>query len=67
MAEILFNLFSQTGNLPVMDGISLTISSFIFGYLSLDIILSFVKRINIAYLATLLGALIIIVAYFQYG
>ena len=67
MAEILFNLFSQTGNLPVMDGISLTISSFIFGYLSLDIILSFVKRINIAYLAMLLGALIIIVAYFQYG
>ena len=67
MAEILFNLFSQTGNLPVMDGISLTISSFIFGYLSLDIILSLVKRINIAYLAMLLGALIIIVAYFQYG
>ena len=67
MAEILFNIFSQTGNLPVMDGISLTISSFIFGYLSLDIILSFVKRINIAYLAMLLGALIIIVAYFQYG
>jgi undecaprenyl-diphosphatase len=63
-----FLLFSpQTGNLPVMDGISLTISSFIFGYLSLDIILSFVKRINIVYLATLLGALIIIVAYFQYG
>jgi undecaprenyl-diphosphatase len=67
MAEILFNLFSQTGNLPVMDGIFLTISSFIFGYLSLDIILYYVKRINIAYLAMLLGALIIIAAYFQYG
>jgi undecaprenyl-diphosphatase len=67
MVEILFNLFSQAGNLPVMDGISLTFSSFIFGYLSLDITLYFVKRINIAYLAMLLGALIIIVAYFQYG
>jgi undecaprenyl-diphosphatase len=67
MAEILFYFFSKTGNLPVIDGISLTISSFIFGYLSLDIILYFVKRINIAYLAMLLGALIMIAAYFQYG
>lgn len=67
MAEIVFYLGSQTGNLPTADGVSLAISSFFFGYLSLGTILHFVKRINIAYLAMLLGILIIIVAYLQYG
>jgi undecaprenyl-diphosphatase len=67
MAEILFYIFSPIGNLPFTDGISLVISSFIFGYLSLDFILYFVKRINIAYLTMLLGLLILIVAYLQYG
>lgn len=67
MAEIVFYLGSQTGNLPTMDGIYLAISSFVFGYLSLDIILRFVKRVNVAYLAMLLGVLIIIVALFKYG
>jgi len=67
MAEIVFYLGSQTRNLPTIDGLSLALSSFVFGYLSLDIILYFVKRVNVAYLAMLLGTLIIIVAYFQYG
>jgi len=66
MAEIVFYLASPAGNLPARDGLSLAFSSFAFGYLSLDIILYFVKRVNIAYLAFLLGALIIIAAYYQY-
>lgn len=67
MAEIVFYLGSQTGGLPVRDGIALMVSSFIFGYLSLDLILYFVKRINIAYLTILLGTLIIAMAYFQFA
>ena len=66
IAEIVFYLASPVGNLPTRDGLSLAISSFVFGYLSLDLILYFVRRVNIAYLAMLLGALIIIAAYFQY-
>jgi len=65
MAEIVFYIASPVGSLPTMDGLSIAISSFVFGYLSLDIILNFVKRVNIAYLAMLLGALIIIAAYYQ--
>jgi undecaprenyl-diphosphatase len=67
MAEIIFYLGSQVKNLPLTEGIELIISSFIFGYLSLDGILHFVKKVNLAYLTIMLGALIIIVAYLQYG
>jgi len=67
MAEIVFYLGSGLGDLPVIDGISLMLSSFVFGYLSLDAILHFIKRVNVAYLALLLGIIIISVAYLQYG
>jgi undecaprenyl-diphosphatase len=67
MAEVVFYLNSALDNLPVREGIALLISSFLFGYLFLDIILSLVRKINVAYLAIILGVIYIISAFFRVG
>jgi undecaprenyl pyrophosphate phosphatase UppP len=62
LAEILLS-YGSTGmnGLPVADGIILLLTSLGFGYLTLDVLLNVVKRVNIAYLVLALGILIIAV------
>ena len=67
VTEVVLNLGDITSNLPLADGIGLAAVSFVFGYLTLDAILRLVKKINLAYLTLILGALIIAVAYFNAG
>lgn len=67
VTEVVLNLGEMSGNLPLTDGIGLAAVSFVFGYLTLDAILRLVKKINLAYLTFILGALIIAVAYFNAG
>jgi len=45
---------------PVSDGVLLSLSSFIFGYITLDALLKIVKKVNMAYFAFALGLVIIL-------
>jgi undecaprenyl-diphosphatase len=67
---ILAELVLYVGGLssfPVWDGILLAVSSFIFGYLVLDVILRVVKKVNMAYVAFALGIIIIAVGLLGMG
>lgn len=67
---ILAELVLYAGGLssfPVYDGILLAVFSFIFGYLTLDIILRIVKKVNMAYVAFALGVIIIAVGLLRQG
>jgi hypothetical protein len=47
--------------LPVIDGVILSLTSLLAGYITLDVLLRFIQRINNAYVVFALGALIMIV------
>ncbi len=59
LAEMVFYISGSIASFPVVDGILLALSSFVFGYLALDIILKAVKKINLAYIVFLLGIIMI--------
>jgi undecaprenyl-diphosphatase len=60
VAEILFTYgFTGLSGLPVAEGITLLLASFIVGFLMLDSLLRIVQKINLAYVVLLLGAVII--------
>jgi undecaprenyl-diphosphatase len=59
LAELVFYISGEVTALPVSDGILLAISSFVFGYLTLNVLLKIVRRVNLAYLAFALGLIII--------
>ena len=67
-AEIILN-YGSVGlrGLPASQGFILFLTSLIVGYLTLDILLRVVKRINIAYVVFALGFLIIAVGVLGYG
>lgn len=58
-AELVFYVGGSLAAFSVVDGALLALSSFVFGYLALDIILKAVKKINLAYVAFVLGAVMI--------
>ncbi|MEM4348181.1 MAG: undecaprenyl-diphosphate phosphatase [Candidatus Anstonellaceae archaeon] len=60
-AEMLFLGFQDSSfvSLPISDGILLMSSSFIFGYLTIDILLKIAQRLNLALVAFSFGLLII--------
>ena len=62
LAEILLN-YGSAGmkGLPIYDGILLLLVSLIVGYLTLDILLKLVRKVNIAYVVLALGIIIIAV------
>jgi hypothetical protein len=63
MAELVLYVGSGSiGLLPLTDGLMLAVSSFFFGYITLDALLKLVKKFNVAYVALGLGLLIIAVA-----
>ena len=53
--------------LPVSNGVVLLLTSLFVGYLTLDILLKVIKRINIAYLVFVLGLIIITVGLIGVG
>jgi undecaprenyl-diphosphatase len=58
-AELLFYVTGSVASFPVADGALLALSSFVFGYLALDIILRLVKKVNLAYVVFVLGFVMI--------
>jgi len=58
LAEFVLYMGGELASFPVSDGILLAIFSFIFGYLTLGIILRIVKKVNMAYVALALGLII---------
>lgn len=67
LTEVVFYIGKAAGSLPFTDGIALSAASFVFGYLTLDIILRLVKKVNLSYVTIALGVLIIISAAFNAG
>ncbi|HTY52967.1 MAG TPA: undecaprenyl-diphosphate phosphatase [Methanomicrobiales archaeon] len=59
LAELIFYINGSLLALPVADGILLTAVSFLVGYVTIDLILKIVRRVNLAYLALALGLFII--------
>ena len=59
MAELVFYVGGAVKIFPVSDGILLALSSFFFGYITLDSLLRIVKRVNLAYFAAALGLIMI--------
>ncbi len=59
LAELVFYVGGAVTSFPVLDGLLLALSSFIFGYLALDALLRFVKKVNLAYVAFALGLIMI--------
>ena len=59
VAELVLYIGGGLTTFPIFDGMLLALSSFVFGYLTLDILLKIVRRINLAYFAFALGLLII--------
>ncbi|NYZ75950.1 hypothetical protein H0N98_01740 [Candidatus Micrarchaeota archaeon] len=66
LADI-FIYVGSSSSFPVLDGILLSLSSFIFGYLVLDAILRIVRKVNMAYVAFALGIMIIAVGLLHQG
>ena len=66
-AEIVFYVGGGVAAFPVTDGILLALSSFVFGYLTLDIILKLVKKVNLAYVAFALGIIMAAAGLFGAG
>jgi undecaprenyl-diphosphatase len=60
-AEILLYLGGGLVTFPLTDGLILFASSFIAGYLTLDMLLKVVRKVNIAYVVLSLGIIIIVV------
>ncbi|MBM3229009.1 undecaprenyl-diphosphate phosphatase [Candidatus Parvarchaeota archaeon] len=56
--------FACLGGLSLADGLLLSLSSFVFGYLALESILRAVKKVNLAYAALAWGAIIVLAAAF---
>jgi undecaprenyl-diphosphatase len=65
--EVVFYIAQGGWHLPMSDGLALAASSFVFGYVTLDVILRMVKKVNLAYLVMALGLIIIASAAFQMG
>jgi len=57
VAELFLYVNGSLAAFPVADGIALALSSFAFGYLTLGILLKIVSKVNLAYVALALGAL----------
>ncbi len=61
MAELVIGLGGGAlASLPLWDGLLLAFSAFVFGYLTIDTVLKIVRRVNLAYLAFGLGAIIVL-------
>lgn len=58
-AELVFYIGGGTASLSVADGALLAASSFFFGYATLGAILKIVKKVNLAYVALAMGAIVI--------
>ena len=67
LADVIVYFGSATGNLSLTDGLALATTSLIFGYITLDVVLKLVKKVNIAYLVLALGVLAITAALFHGG
>lgn len=67
LADIVLYAGGGLASFPFFDGILLAVFSFIFGYLTLGIILRVVKKVNMAYVAFALGIIIIAAGLFGMG
>jgi undecaprenyl-diphosphatase len=61
-AELIFYLGGGLLAFPPAEGLALALASFIFGYLTIDIVLRVVKRVNLAYVCLAMGLFIIAVS-----
>lgn len=66
-AELIFYVGGSLYTFPVTDGLMLALSSFIFGYLTLDALLKLMRKISLAYLAIAMGLIIIAAGLFGAG
>jgi len=62
LAELIFYLGGGLLAFPFIDGLALAVASFVFGYLTIDIVLRVVKRVNLGYVCLGMGLLIIAVS-----
>ncbi|MDD1662662.1 MAG: undecaprenyl-diphosphate phosphatase [Methanomicrobiales archaeon] len=62
LAEMVFYLGGGLLSFPLAEGLALALASFIFGYITIDIVLRVVKRVNLAYVCLVMGLLIIAVS-----
>ena len=64
VAEVLLWLFQLFQGdafvLPIFDGFALALASFAFGYLTIDILIKFAHRVNVAWLAFLFGIMMLL-------
>ncbi|MFA5247089.1 MAG: undecaprenyl-diphosphate phosphatase [Candidatus Micrarchaeia archaeon] len=58
-AELVLYLGGAAFSFPIADGLLLALSSFVFGYITIDALLKAVKRISVAKIAYFLGAIMI--------
>jgi undecaprenyl-diphosphatase len=61
LAEMIFYINGSLSTFPVTTGLLLALSSFVFGYLTLEALLRIVRGINLAYVALALGLLMAVV------
>jgi undecaprenyl-diphosphatase len=59
LAELVFYVGGSLLAFSLVDGMLLSLASFVFGYLTIDAVLKVVKRVNLAYVALALGLIII--------
>ena len=53
--------------MPLSEGLALALSSFVFGYITIDILIKFAHRINVASLAFIFGIMMLIFGIFGLG
>lgn len=64
-AELLFYFADPNfSSFPLIDGLLLLLASFAFGYLTIETLINFAKRVNLSVLAALFGILMIITGVF---
>jgi len=59
-AELVFYIGGGVFALPVSQGLALSASSFVFGFLTLDVVLKLARRINMAFVAFALGLVVLV-------
>jgi undecaprenyl-diphosphatase len=62
LAEMVFYLGGGLLSFPLAEGLALALASFLFGYLTIDVVLRVVKRVNLAYVCLAMGLVIIAVS-----
>ncbi|VVB58096.1 Undecaprenyl-diphosphatase [Candidatus Anstonella stagnisolia] len=66
-AELVFYIGGGLAAFPISEGFLLALSSFFFGYLTLGTLLKIVRRVNLSYVAFVLGALMLVAAFLHAG